>query len=234
MPTQEECVKLGDLDYLEFLRSIEGTLSSFPGSPWVLAPDHFVLRHDIDDNLDRAVQMAEIEAAHGFHSTFFMLDTMPYFESGFDKMRHIQSLGHEVGWHNNAIAAAVLSVGKDAAREGAPLDEALRDAIERPLRAMRDHGLVVRGTASHGDSLCGELDFVNYQAWDCYPKKNALNHRQHRLADFGLDYEAYYCKGRRLSDSGGQFNTDPAAMIAQWNDAHEWPIYILVHCQWWS
>ena len=71
-----------------------------------IRPRDIMIRHDIDDNLDAAVRMAEREAQMGVVSTYYMLDTASYFykPESIQKYQYIQSLGHEIGWHNNALA----------------------------------------------------------------------------------------------------------------------------------
>lgn len=64
---------------------------------------HLILRHDIDFNLEAALQIAELEAKHGYRSTFFVLLTgefyNPFSERSRDALASISSLGHDLGLH---------------------------------------------------------------------------------------------------------------------------------------
>lgn len=62
-----------------------------------------ILRHDIDNSLDQAVRMAELEAEEGIRSTWFVLLRTDFYnvasKAGQNALLHIQSLGHEIGLH---------------------------------------------------------------------------------------------------------------------------------------
>lgn len=62
-----------------------------------------ILRHDIDNSLSQAVKLAELEAKEGVSSTWFVLLRTDFYnvasKAGQEALRHIQSLGHEIGLH---------------------------------------------------------------------------------------------------------------------------------------
>ena len=62
-----------------------------------------ILRHDIDMNIAKAVQMAEIENKMGVSSTYFVLVTSNFYnifsKENQDMLREMQQMGHEVGLH---------------------------------------------------------------------------------------------------------------------------------------
>jgi hypothetical protein len=157
-----------------------------------------LLRHDVDTNLDKAVRMAEREAGmgvnlnqvmfdHGYKpivkSTYFILNTAKYWQSEelIPAVKYIQSLGHEIGWHNNAIAEHIKT-GKN-----------LTDCIVDPLMHLRENGIKISGSAAHGDGLCKEYGYINYNifgfktpGWDWY------NIGGFDMSIFRLQYEAYH------------------------------------------
>ncbi len=63
----------------------------------------FILRHDVDLDLDAAVRMAELEAAQNLHATYFILLSNDYYNvlspGNGALVRRIAELGHEVGLH---------------------------------------------------------------------------------------------------------------------------------------
>lgn len=67
------------------------------------APRCAILRHDVDQSLDRAVRLAELEAEEGVQSTWFVLLRTDFYnaasKAGQAALRRIRSLGHEVGLH---------------------------------------------------------------------------------------------------------------------------------------
>lgn len=210
-------------NYIELLEKIKPHLVGFetPG-------DGIVLRHDVDERLDRAFDMARLEFECGIRSTYFILDTASYWKyCDADMYKTIlliqNAYGHEVGWHNNAITVYYRS------------HQPIREVIELPLYALRRAGLTIRGTASHGDPMCHERNYINYNVfgfkanpWDGY------NGETFKLEDFGLTYEAYH-NGQTgyISDSHGRWTDD--------NDVKLWlffeqggRIQLLIHPEWWD
>ena len=61
------------------------------------------LRHDVDISLNKALQMAEIEAQRQFHATYFILMSSPFYNAlephNLEKIRMIRDLGMGIGLH---------------------------------------------------------------------------------------------------------------------------------------
>ncbi|MBV8890292.1 MAG: hypothetical protein JO267_08775 [Alphaproteobacteria bacterium] len=179
-----------------------------------------LLRHDVDHSLDNAAMLAEIDAALGVPSTFFMLPPGDYrrsenyyghIEQGrvrhapgfFERCRKIAAMGHEIGIHNDFVQLSYLTRRTVA--------ELLRDEIA----AFADAGIFVRGTAAHGSRFARDHDLVNYEifAGAAAGRKpvgrsveqdgwSAILH-QIDAAGLGLTYEAYRVpRNIDFSDSG--------------------------------
>jgi hypothetical protein len=148
--------------YSEFLESISKykilTCREFQNSHST-SETVIALRHDIDQNINRSVKMAEIESQHEIKSTYFVLHTADYYLKSFDKFKYIQSLGHEIGFHNDLMTLKHPKI-----------------SLEIELEFLRLCGLIITGTASHGNKQRTD----NLAFWEDY-----------KLNDFGLDYEAY-------------------------------------------
>jgi hypothetical protein len=229
-------MKLNNLDYADLLKLLMGKDKFFTDK---LFHNNVLIRHDVDDKIENSVKMAELEHLMGVKSTYFMLDTADYFYRSFDEMRHIQSLGHKVEWHNNALISALQAefrMVEDKNIKVQFLSQWIQWAIEAPLSIMRLNGLNVVGSASHGDALCAKYGVVNYEIWSAFPRKNTFMYSPFLMESFGLQYEAYqFNKGYYLSDSGGKWNVpDPIAYIEKWNKDGDNPLQILVHPQHYS
>jgi hypothetical protein len=111
------------------------------------------LRHDIDYDLDLALEGAGLEARLGLRASFFVLHTADYFSDPdlFAKCRQIHSYGHEVGLHTNLLAEWYEGRIDDV---GA--------ALHGLLAKFRQEGIGIRGVAAHGDQLCYRASFTNY------------------------------------------------------------------------
>ncbi len=155
------------------------------------------LRHDVDERLESALRLAELEHDRGLRATYFVLHTASYYgrDDLIANLRRLQELGHEVGWHNDLVTLQRVE-RVDARRY-------LASELTR-LRAAR---IEVTGTAAHGSEWCHRLGFHNnyvFEGWDepvpgfpAIDVPDKLN-----PADFGLEYEAYHLdNGLYFSDS---------------------------------
>lgn len=187
-------------------------------------PERFVaMRHDMDHDVENAIKFARWEAEHGWKSTYYVLHTDWYWDpSGSGQpsafvlraLDEIASLGHEIGVHNNAIAAA-LRYGGDPA-----------SLLDRDLAALRRHGFEIVGTAAHGDPLARSVGFANHEIFAECPdphgrpagrtlesadpvsgRRSVVTLRPVPMRDFGLEYEAYFIGHTRyLSEAEGRWN----------------------------
>jgi hypothetical protein len=160
---QELCQTLLDCDY-----------SIVPVFDWLkqrgagqhdagMVTDHAVavVRHDVDRRPGNALKMAELEYVMGICSTYYFR-----YPSTFkpEIIRHIQGLGHEIGYHYEVLSKA----------KGDP--ERAIHLFEQELRAMREV-CDIRTICMHGSPLSR---YDNRDLWNHYD-----------LQDFGVDGEAY-------------------------------------------
>jgi hypothetical protein len=187
------------------------------------------MRHDCDNVIAPAVQMAEWEAERGYRSTYYILHTAPYFaekETLRAALETIASCGHEVGIHNDAITVA-LETGRDPA-------DILFEAIEE----LRGYGHEIRSTVAHGNRRCRTDNYVNDEMFlEChrpdYGHITRLGFQPHRLHEFGLDFDANWLpRGDYLSDSGGQWSQPFEEVTAAWPAKGQ--LHMLLHPCWWS
>lgn len=178
-----------------------------------------LIRHDIDHDLENAVKIARWEADKGIRSTFCILHTAWYYgrlenqryrHSDFlvNSIKEIKEFGHEINFHNNLIALSL--------RNG--LDPA--NLLESELEFYDQLGVSITGTSTHGDELCRELNFRNWEIFeDCCDEKfggpriiqNSIGADLFRcevgaveMKTFGLEYEAYdISKDVYHTESGG-------------------------------
>lgn len=197
------------------------------------------LRHDVDNVIEPAVRFAEWEAERGYRSTYYILHTAPYWQ---DKLllqmslERICELGHEIGIHNNAVAASLV--------EGRAPEYILSDAVEE----LRGYGFVIRGTVAHGDSRCyadaSKLRFVNDEMFrECprptigHPNREIGGYQLGRVSldDFDLAYDANWVGTRSyLSDSGGVWSQPGFDQTAAGFPFPDRQLHMLVHPDWWG
>ena len=195
------------------------------------------LRHDVDHDIDIALEMAYWEHRQGCRSTYFVLHSAAYWQDPLfiEKCLQIQDFGHEIGLHVNLLAEWWLGVIGDVDTR---LDELLK-----PLRAR---GVNVTGIAAHGDKSCYVGNFINYWCFSelrpdnpmlkesglsaegvpsanarfqvKYPESGELVRQdgeslalwKYSMRDHGLSYHATHLAGDGyFTDSGGRWERSP-------------------------
>ena len=101
-----------------------------------------LLRHDVDACTDFAVRMAELEAARGVRSTYFVMLRSSLYNllsrQACADVRRIIDLGHEVGLHFDASHPAAVQAASLAQQISQEI-EVLSTAIGRPVIAFSLH-----------------------------------------------------------------------------------------------
>lgn len=207
------------------------------------------IRHDIDHDLDKAITMARLESEYGYRSTYFLLHTAPYWKNGDTQViKELVRLGHNVGIHNNALAEWVRNP------DGPKPITTIRNA---KMRLNDISGMPVRTTSAHGDKLCRERGFCNYDMWfeSPYPRGH-FNYTEDIMHDFsnieriGL-MEAYFVRrDAYLTDTGHKWqgaiagmippfeyfaeSLGPAETVESFNRIQTGIMQLLVHPCWWE
>ena len=220
--------------------------------------DAIALRHDIDHDLDLALEAAHHEHRLGLHATYYLLHTHEYWRDPdlVLKCRQLAAYGHEVGLHLNVLTEWFAGRCDD-------VDHAVRAA----LSPLREAGITITGTSSHGDRACYEKGFSNYWIWrelrgddptisqkGCsaegvrvsdpkwqvpYPADHRLKREdgaelelwQSSLAAHGLKYDAMHVPiDQYWSDSGGKWQRSGDPLT---RDLSRGRHLVLIHPYWW-
>ena len=170
------------------------------------------LRHDVDIDLNLALQFSETESKLGFRSTYFILHTAPYYlasnnnmsvhsESIIPILKKMQNERHfEIGWHNDLVTLqAVYNIN--------PVT-----FLHNELAWLRGNGINIYGSASHGSNYCYVYKYLNYYFFEecTYPVVGQfINNlalpidgimvpmKKGKFSDFNLEYEAYFINNNK-------------------------------------
>lgn len=226
------------------------TLGDYVTDPALNGRRMFLLRHDIDHDYETALLMAAWEHARGIRATYCVLHTAWYygrFANGryehTDELvrlcRELHEMGHEINLHNNAVVLA-LQTGAD------PLT-VLRDEV----RFLRSVGVPVTGSTTHGDAICRQKNFGNFEVFREAVKAERGGPRTVRgeagevrlgsisYADVGLTYESYdIARDIYITDSGGRLRSHRDApgrrTFSRTEPASGEVVGFLAHPVWWS
>jgi hypothetical protein len=211
-------------DYEELLSPYLGSYEVMPIGDYVRETDIgdrkiLLIRHDVDHDPETAVKIGEWEAARGLKATYCLLHTSWYYgrlEDGryrhsdllLETVERLCELGHEINFHNNLVALALRESVDPVA------------LLEEELSFFDRLGVPVTGTSTHGDSLCRDLEFRNWELFreccdDRFGGPRTVVHEgkngetrvpvgQVSMFDHGLEYEAYdIAKDYYHTESGG-------------------------------
>ena len=220
--------------------------------------DAIALRHDIDHDLDLALEVAHHEHERGIRATYFLLHTTDYWNDPrfAVKCAQLEAYGHEVGLHLNLLTEWVQG-----------RCETLGGRLAQLLEYLRAGGVDVVGTSGHGDRACYEHGFNNYWIWKelrgdqpetterglsaegiavadpqwqvPYPKDNRLRRDDGAeldlwtvsLADHGLAYDAVHVQSDQYwTDTGGGWRRSADPLNADLSTGRH---QILMHPHWW-
>ena len=243
------------IDYLELVNSIDAKRVMIKEFWSINKSERFYgLRHDVDHDINIALEMAEFEYENDIQATYFLLHTAGYFDYSqefADKCKKLVELGHDVGLHNNVLTVWLTKGGT------------IKDIIERPLNFLREKGMEITGTSCHGDPLCYKEKCLNYEIWKEFDKSSVMKDsdmahnlkiEKVSLGDVGLKYEAYFLKyDAYLSDTGhhwiGTITDERGTMfenaamqapqniglkvITEFNEMEIGFFHVLLHPIWW-
>lgn len=139
------------------------------------SPRCVILRHDIDTSLEQAVRLAELEAAEGVSSTYFVLLRTDFYNVASKKsqeaLRRILELGHEIGLHFDEVAygrelrleETVQNVVKECGLLSALLDTRVSTvSMHRPSKATLEADLAFPGIInSYGKMFFHDFKYLS-------------------------------------------------------------------------
>jgi hypothetical protein len=186
------------------------------------------LRHDVDNAIGPAVEMAQWEAERGYRATYFILHTAPYWQEKDTLQAALETIagcGHEIGFHINAISEAITTGEDPFAIAAEAVDE------------LRGYGHEVHGVVPHGDPLCHVHGFVNDELFTESPRPicgepdrwvAGVKLQPVSRATLGFDYDPNWLpRAVGVSDSGGRWSQPFEELVAGF--PYEGQVHMLIH-----
>ncbi len=103
-----------------------------------------ILRHDIDESIEKAVELAKIENSYGIKSVFFVLMTSDLYnvlsyESG-EYLKEILRLGHDIGLHFDEVRYPEIRGDAGALADKIKMESRiLSSVLDRDVRTVSMH-----------------------------------------------------------------------------------------------
>ena len=134
---------------------------------WGHFPREFILRHDVDNDLNKAVKLAALEQMLGVASTYFVLITSDFYNvfsrKNREALQQILAYGHEIGLHfdetcYSSIAGTVQKLCEEVIREARLLEAATGFRINvvsmhRPSRQFLSADVIIPGMINSYSSI---------------------------------------------------------------------------------
>ena len=134
-----------------------------------------ILRHDIDNDIEKALELAKVEKELGVRSTYFVLVTSDFyniFSAKNEKLLHaISNCGHDIGLHFDEVRYPEIKTAEDARDRileeakllsfsvGKPIDVV---SMHRPSKMMLEADLEIPGMInSYGKVYFKEFKYVS-------------------------------------------------------------------------
>jgi len=179
------------------------------------------LRHDVDNDLNKAYDFSTTESDLGFRSTYYILHTAPYYLANPANMAvHTSSIlpillsmqnqrRFEIGWHNDLVTLQAVHNIDPVTFLGSELSW------------LRGNGINVYGSASHGSPYCYTYKYLNYYFFhECtYPVVGQFTNnltlplggktvpmKKGKFSDFNLRYEAYFLNNNKYFSDASIIN----------------------------
>lgn len=142
---------------------------------WQKYPRCVILRHDIDNDIAKAVELGKIERDLGVCSTFFVLLTSDFYnvfsDSNGKLLKSITDCGHQIGLHFDEVRYPEIKVPEDARdlilREAGLLEKAADVPINcvsmhRPSKMILEADLKIPGMInSYGQTFFKEFKYLS-------------------------------------------------------------------------
>ena len=139
---------------------------------WESCDKSVILRHDIDYDMDKAVELAQFESKNGVKSTFFVLLTSDFYNvfsrANREKLQKILAMGHEIGLHFDETCYDSLENVKDCIlSEKNSLENVLGLSVKtlsmhRPSKQMLEMDLKVDGLVnSYGSIFFKDIKYLS-------------------------------------------------------------------------
>ena len=143
---------------------------------------YVVLTHDNDDKLNGIIKMATIENELGIKATYNILHTSKIFDYSqklIDIYKRLMDLGHNIGFHNDALTDYFYN------------KKTIDQSLSKPLNWLRKNGIKVVGTSAHGCArLYKDYGVRNEQIWKESNRPNP-QFKCVSLKDYDFLYESY-------------------------------------------
>ena len=161
----------------------------------------FVLKHDVETNPERALEMARIENKYGHRGSYYVQAYLLNNEKNIHILKDIQELGHEVTYHHD-----VMDSNKG------DLQKAI-DEFKKNVSLFEENGFRVNTVCQHGNPIVERVGYTsNRDFFRSSDVRTLFPHITDIMVDFpeksDSEYDYYSDAGRRFNLIFDPINND--------------------------
>lgn len=136
------------------------------------AEPYFILKHDVETAVARALRVARIECAHGHRGTYYVQAYLLSDAKNVDMLRQIQRMGHEVSYHYDVMD----SCKGDLTRA--------MDEFASNVRLFEENGFCIETLCQHGNPVVAREGYTSNRD---FFRASAVQEKYPALADVMVD-----------------------------------------------
>lgn len=154
--------------------------------------EYIVLKHDVETDVTRALELAKIENKYGHRGSYYVQAYLMYERKNIDILRQIQQMGHEVSYHYDVMDSNKGNV------ENAIIE------FEKNRMIFEKKGFRIITVCQHGNPVLERVGYTSNRDFFRNKKVSAL---YPNIADIMVDFKSkYQTEFMYYSDVGRRFS----------------------------
>lgn len=161
----------------------------------------FVLKHDVETNPERALELARIENKYGHRGSYYVQAYLLNNEKNIHILKDIQKLGHEVTYHHDVMDSNKGNLQKAI------------DEFKKNVSLFEENGFSVNTVCQHGNPIVERVGYTsNRDFFRSSDVRTLFPHITDIMVDFpeksNSEYDYYSDAGRRFNLIFDPINND--------------------------
>lgn len=153
--------------------------------------DFLVLKHDIENTVAKAFELAKIEHQYGHRGTYYLHAYLLDDPSNVEMLKQMQNMGHEISYHYDVMDSNHGDIKKALAE------------FETNRKCFESLGFQIRTVCQHGNPV---VERVGYNSNRDFFRSPAAQKQYPQIADIMVDYKQKYgVEYTYYSDAGRKF-----------------------------
>lgn len=152
---------------------------------------YIVLKHDVETDVPRALELAKIEHKYGHRGSYYVQAYLMKELKNIDMLKQMQQMGHEISYHYDVMDSNKGDIEKAIVE------------FEKNRKIFEDNGFHIITVCQHGNPV---VDRVGYTSNRDFFRSHRVQELYPGIADIMVDYkDKYHTDYTYFSDAGRRF-----------------------------